>query len=69
MRAITRHLRKVPFYRETQTDLGRLLSRTETADGWPVIRANTPKPEALAGDGVPRMAFLVDDSMEEDLFL
>jgi hypothetical protein len=68
MRAITRNLHKVQFYRETQTDLGPLLSHSETPHGTPIVRSNTPRPETLAGDDVAVGAFLIDDSLEEEIF-
>lgn len=70
MRAITRRLRKVQFYRETMTDLGRLLSHTETA-GMPIVRACTPRPAPLASDServTAPMAFLVDETIEREFF-
>ncbi len=64
MRAITRKLRKVLFYRETMTDIGPLFSRTETLDGVPIVRASTPRPVPIASDtihSVAPMTFLVED--------
>lgn len=73
MRAITQRFHKVEFYRETETDFGPLYSHSETADGMPIVRANTPRVTPLPGDGAltvtPTMAFLVDDTLEEELFL
>lgn len=68
MRAITRHFHKVEFYRETMTDIGVLLSHSET-QGMPIVRASTPRPETIAGDSVAESAFLIDDSLEEELFI
>lgn len=47
MRAINRHLKKVPFYRITSTLSGPVLSRTETETGQPIVRNNTPRPPSV----------------------
>ena len=69
MRAVTRWLHKVVFFRETMTDFGPLLTRSETDGGLPIVRASTPRPEPLASDSTAPDAFLIDDTHEEHIFV
>jgi hypothetical protein len=44
---VNRNLKKIPFYRITSTLSGPVLSRTETDNGQPIVRTNTPPPATI----------------------